>query len=137
MTAHASSITHRPPNGDPPHFAHPSEEEFARLLDFYHIPWEYEPTSFVLERDKDGNVIEAFSPDFYLVDQDLYIELTTARQKLIPHKRRKIRRLQELYPDVHIKLINREDFGKMLHKYGLEDEAPNLVGTVDNGDGEK
>ena len=119
------------PSNGAPHFAHPSEEEFAHLLDFYHIAWQYEPTSFVLERDDAGNVLEAFSPDFYLTEQDLYIELTTARQSLIAHKRRKIRLLRELYPHINIKLINRDDFGKMLHKYGLEDEAPNLVGAVD------
>jgi hypothetical protein len=130
----------QPPEGsseachDEPNFAHPSEEEFARLLDYYNIPWKYEPTSFVLKRDKHGNPSEAFSPDFYLCDQDIYIELTTARQRLIAHKRRKIRLLRELYPDVTVKLINRNDFGKMLHKYGLEDEATDLIGTVDNLD---
>ncbi len=137
MADDAATQFQQPPDGDKPHFAHPSEEEFANLLDFYHIAWQYEPTRFVLERDEDGNVVEAFSPDFYLVDLDLYIELTTARQKLIPHKRRKIRRLRELYPHVNIKLINREDFGKMLHKYGLDDEAPHLVGTVDDVDSRK
>lgn len=139
MTADAPDNSGLPPNGDgprgePPSFAHPSEEEFARLLDFYHIPWQYEPHRFVLERDADGNVIEAFAPDFYLPDQDAYIELTTARQRLIAHKRRKIRLLRELYPHVNIKLINRDDFSKLLQKYGLEDEAPHLVGAVDEAD---
>lgn len=109
-------------------FSHPSEAEFAQLLDFYQINWEYEPTSFILEKDKDGNPLEAFSPDFYLVDFDLYVELTTARQKLIGHKRRKVRRLRELYPDVNIKLLTRDDFLKMLDKYGLEEHEQSLVG---------
>ena len=94
---------------DTPSFVHPSEAEFARMLDFYQITWEYEPTDFVLERDEDGNLLEAFAPDFYLPDLDMYIELTTARQRLIAHKRRKVRLLREQYPDVNIKLINRSD----------------------------
>ena len=47
-------------------FAHPIEEEFARILDYYGIPWEYEPRSFDLEWDEAGNVKVAFAPDFYL-----------------------------------------------------------------------
>ncbi len=30
-------------------FAHPSEEMFANLLDFYRIAWEYEPRSFPIQ----------------------------------------------------------------------------------------
>ena len=83
-------------------FAHPSEEQFARILDFYQVLWEYEPRTFELRWDDEGNVLEAFSPDFYLPEQDLYIELTTMAQKLITKKHRKLRRLQELYPDINI-----------------------------------
>jgi hypothetical protein len=103
-------------------FAHPSEAEFARILDFYQIPWQYEPRTFALRRDVQGNVIEAFSPDFYLPEQDLYIELTTMEQKLITKKHRKLRRLRELYPDINIKLLNRSDFKVMMLKYGLDDQ---------------
>ena len=115
-------------NHQPPKFAHPSEAEFAKLLDYYQINWQYEPNSFILEKDKDGNPVTAFSPDFYLVDFDLYIELTTARQKLIGYKRRKVRLLQEMYPDVSIKLLTRQDFIGMLDAYGLEDREDTLVG---------
>ena len=109
-------------------FAHPSEAEFARILDFYQISWEYEPKTFELSRDKQGNVIEAFSPDFYLPDQDLYIELTTMEQRLITKKHRKLRRLRELYPTINIKLLNRSDFKHMMLKYGLDDEEDRLIG---------
>lgn len=112
----------------PDEFPHPSEEEFARILDFYQIPWEYEPTTFALEWDEQGHIREAFSPDFYLPDQDLYIELTTLRSGLMNRKNRKLRRLKELYPDVRVKLINRRDFSNLLFKYGLEDEEEQLVG---------
>jgi len=103
-------------------FAHPSEAEFARILDFYRIEWEYEPKTFALTQDDDGNILKAFSPDFYLPEQDLYIELTTMEQRLITKKNRKLRELRELYPDINIKLVNRSDFKHLMHKYGLDDE---------------
>ena len=68
-------------------FNHPSEEMFANLLDFYRIPWEYEPRSFPLQWDKDGRVIEAFTPDFYLSEFDLYVEITTMKQTLVTQAR--------------------------------------------------
>jgi hypoxanthine phosphoribosyltransferase len=108
-------------------FVHPSEAEFARILDFYQIAWEYEPRTFELRWDGQGNVVEAFTPDFYLPEQDLYIELTTMEQRLITKKHRKLRRLRELYPNVNIKLLNRSDFKQMIIKYGLDDD-PSLIG---------
>lgn len=108
-------------------FSHPSEAEFARILDFYQIAWEYEPRTFELHWDNQGNVIEAFSPDFYLPEQDLYIELTTMEQRLITKKHRKLRRLHELYPDINIKLLNRSDFKQMMLKYGLDNDE-DLIG---------
>ena len=109
-------------------FAHPSEEQFAQILDFYQVPWEYEPRTFELRWDGEGKVIEAFSPDFYLPEQDLYIELTTMEQRLITKKHRKLRRLKKLYPDINIKLINRSDFKAMMYKYGLDDQEDELIG---------
>jgi hypoxanthine phosphoribosyltransferase len=108
-------------------FSHPSEAEFARILDFYQIAWEYEPKTFVLRQDDAGNIIEAFSPDFYLPEQDLYIELTTMEQRLITKKHRKLRRLRELYPDINIKLLNRSDFKRMMMKYELDNDD-DLIG---------
>ncbi|MDZ4180346.1 MAG: hypothetical protein U1E29_14125 [Coriobacteriia bacterium] len=99
-------------------FAHPSERVAAQILDFYHIAWEYEPTTFPIEWDGDGNVIASFSPDFYLPEFDLYIELTTMSQKLVTRKNRKVRRLRELYPDVNIKIFYQKDFRSLLLKYG-------------------
>jgi hypoxanthine phosphoribosyltransferase len=101
------------------HFAHESEEEFARLLDFYRVRWQYEPRTFPLQRGDDGRIMEAFSPDFYLVDVDLYIELTTLKQGLVTDKHRKLRRMKELYPDVEVKLLHRRDYMSLLTKYGL------------------
>jgi len=101
----------------PSNFGHPSEEEFAKLLDFYRIEWLHEPRSFPLAR-QDGKVVEMFTPDFYLPELDLYIELTTLKQSLITEKNRKLRRLRELYPDINIKLLNKSDYLRLLAKYG-------------------
>ena len=101
----------------PTTFAHPSEEEFARLLDFYQIEWLYEPRSFQLRWD-DGKGSEMFTPDFYLPVLDLYIEMTTLKPGLMREKNRKVRRLRELYPEVNIKLLARRDYDRLLAKYG-------------------
>ncbi|MBL7061746.1 MAG: hypoxanthine phosphoribosyltransferase [Dehalococcoidia bacterium] len=101
----------------PSSFGHPSEQEFAKLLDFYRIEWLYEPRSFPLAR-QNGKVVEMFTPDFYLPELDLYIELTTLKQSLITEKNRKLRRLRDLYPEVNIKLLNKSDYLRLLAKYG-------------------
>ncbi|MEA3503032.1 MAG: hypothetical protein U9R47_09685 [Actinomycetota bacterium] len=102
-------------------FAHSSEREFARLLDFYDVPWEYEPRAFVIEWDASGAAAKQFRPDFYLPDDDLFIEITTMSQKLVTKKNRKIRRLRELYPDVRCKIFYQRDFHHLVVKYGLEE----------------
>lgn len=101
-------------------FAHNSERQFAKLLDFYAIEWEYEPRTFTLERDRDGNPVQAFTPDFYLPAHDCFIEITTLNQRLVTKKNRKARRLRELYPDVTIKVLYQRDYLELLVKYGLE-----------------
>lgn len=116
-------------NGKPNGFSHPAEEAFARILDFYGTRWEYEPRTFPLEWDDDGNVLEAFSPDFYLPEQDLYVELTTLRPQLANRKNRKFRRMAELYPEIKIKLFKRREMRSLMVKYGLYEEAERIFGT--------
>jgi hypoxanthine phosphoribosyltransferase len=99
-------------------FAHPSEEDFARILDFYNMEWVYEPRSFPLNWDCD-RVTEMFTPDFYLPSIDLYVELTTLKQSLVTNKNRKLRRLQELYPEIKITLLYKNDYNHLLAKYGF------------------
>lgn len=103
--------THRP-------FAHPSEDDFTSLLDFYGVKWLYEPRSFPLRWDGE-RVAEMFTPDFYLPELDLYVELTTLKQSLVTEKNRKMRHLRELYPDVNVKLLYRRDIHRLLAKYGF------------------
>ena len=100
-------------------FAHPSEQAFASLLDSYGICWEYEPRMFVLERDSDGNTARGFTPDFYLPEFDMYVELTTLRQRLVNRKKQKLRLLVENYPDIKVKFLNRRDMEWIGRKYGL------------------
>ncbi len=100
-------------------FGHPSEELFANLLDFYHIAWEYEPRSFPLQWDKSGNVTEAFTPDFYLPEADLYVELTTMKQALVTRKNRKVKLLRAIYPHLNIQVFYQKDFQDLVRKYGL------------------
>jgi hypothetical protein len=100
-------------------FANTAEEEFARFLEFYRIAYEYEPRSFPLETDAEGNITEAFTPDFYLPEQDRYIELTTMKQSLVTRKNRKVRKLRRLYPDVNIRIFYQRDFYHLMAKYGI------------------
>lgn len=103
----------------PPRFVNRAELEVAKLLDYYGIPWDYEPRSFPLEVDGAGNVIEAARPDFYLPDQDLYLEITTMKQSLVTRKNRKIRKLREKYPDVKVKLFYKRDVERLVEKHRL------------------
>jgi hypoxanthine phosphoribosyltransferase len=103
---------------EPPRFANEAELECAKILDYYGIPWDYEPTTFVLERDGEGRVIEAFAPDFYLPEQDLYIEMTVMKQSLVTRKNRKLRKLRQRYPEVRVKLFYRRDIERLARHFG-------------------
>jgi hypoxanthine phosphoribosyltransferase len=105
--------------GDRKEFGHPSEQVFANLLDFYGIVWDYEPRSFPLQWDKDGKVAEAFTPDFYLPEFNLYVELTTMKQANVTRKNRKIRLLRAIYPHVNIQVFYQKDVQDLVTKYGL------------------
>ena len=117
------STTARPP------FAHASEAEFARILDFYEVRWEYEPHVFPILWNLDGLVVESFSPDFWLPDLELYVELTTLKQSLVRKKNRKLRRLRELYPGIRIKLFYGRDFRALMLKYGQHGLIAAMSGT--------
>ena len=113
---------------EPSRFAHASEAELARILDYYDVRWEYEPRTFPILWNVDGAVVESFSPDFYLPELDTYVELTTLKQSLVRRKNRKLRRVRELYPDIRIKLFYGKDFKALLLKYGRFDLAASLSG---------
>ena len=103
-----------------PQFANEAELECAKILDYYGVPWEYEPRTFVLEEDAEGRTVEAFTPDFYLPDQDLYLEVTVMKQSLVTRKNRKLRKLRERYPDIRIKLFYKRDIERLAQRYKLD-----------------
>jgi hypothetical protein len=113
----AASLT----NGSPPRFAHQSEAELARILDYYQVAWQYEPDVFPISWNSNGAVVESFAPDFYLPEIDLYVELTTLKQSLVRRKNRKLRHLRQLYPEIRVKLFYARDFKALMLKYGRLD----------------
>ena len=117
----------------PPRFAHDSEAELARVLDFYQVSWRYEPDAFPISWSPAGAVIESFAPDFYLPELELYVELTTLRQALVRKKNRKLRLLRQLYPEVRIKLLYARDFRALMVKYGRLAFLLEMNGTNGNG----
>ncbi len=102
----------------------------SRILDFYAVRWEYEPHTFPILWNLEGDVVESFAPDFYLPDLDLFLEMTTLRQKLVRKKNRKLRRLRELYPDLNVKLFYARDFRALMLKYGRLALVEGLSGTL-------
>lgn len=115
----SNADSHRGGHADEVKFAHDSERQFAELLDFYGVAWEYEPVQFVLDWHADGTAKSAFRPDFYLPEHDCFIELTTLSQKLVTRKNAKVRRLRELHPQVEVKLFYQRDYLDLLSKHGL------------------
>jgi hypothetical protein len=101
-------------------FQNDAERECARMFDYHGIEWEYEPHTFPLEVAADGRVLEAFTPDFYLPGENLYVEVTTMRQSLVTKKNRKMRRLRELYPDVRVRILYRRDLEALGQRFGVE-----------------
>jgi len=93
-----------------PVFKNPTEEEFARILDMYNIEWMYEPKTFPIEWDAEGNIKMAFSPDFYLPKFNIYLELTTMEQKYVTKKNKKARMVMELYPGTNVRIVYKKDF---------------------------
>jgi hypoxanthine phosphoribosyltransferase len=103
-----------------PSFQNEAELECAKILDYYGVPWLYEPRTFELETDEQGRLLEAFAPDFYLPEQDLYLEITVMKQSLVTRKNRKLRKLKERYPDVNIKLFYKRDIERLAQRYRLK-----------------
>jgi len=106
--------------GERPRFANRAELECAKVLDYYGVPWEYEPRTFVLETDAAGRVTEAFTPDFFLPDQDLYLEITVMKQSLVTRKNRKLRKLRARYPEINIKLFYKRDLERLAARLRLD-----------------
>ena len=116
---------------DSDRFAHPAEIELARLLTYYGVRWAYEPTTFAVRWRSDGSPEEFVTPDFFLPDHDLYLELTTMRQRLVTRKNRKFRLLRQEYPNLRVRLLYLRDFERLQDAYGAhEPRRDGRVGTT-------
>lgn len=100
-------------------FKNPSEEEFAQILNMHNIEWEYEPRTFPIKWDTEGNITLAFKPDFYLPRFDTYIELTTMDQKYVSDKKKKVQLLKKLYPGTNISIVFKNDFYSLVNRFGI------------------
>lgn len=100
-------------------FKNASEEEFAQILDMHNIEWEYEPRTFPIKWDTEGNITLAFRPDFYLPRFDTYIELTTMEQKYVSDKKKKVQLLKKLYPGTNINIVFKNDFYSLVNRFGI------------------
>lgn len=118
-----------------PRFAHASEAELARILDFYQVAWRYEPDVYPISWNVNGAVVECFAPDFYLPEIELYLELTTLKQSLVRKKNRKLRCMKLLYPEVRVKLLYARDFRALMFKYGRLDFLAEVIGANARGSG--
>ncbi len=107
-----------------------SETAFAKVLDMYHLRWIYEPKTFPLEWNEEGQVTLGFSPDFYLPDYDLYLELTVMNPKYASDKHKKARLLEELYPGTRVEVVYRRDFEHLLRS--MRTKGENVVDLPDD-----
>lgn len=112
-----------------PRFAHASEAELARILDFYQVAWRYELDVFPISWSVSGAVVECFAPDFYLPEIEMYVELTTLKQSLVRKKNRKLRWMRLLYPEIRVKLLYARDFRALMLKYGRLDFLGEVLGA--------
>ncbi len=108
-------------------FAHPSERLFADLLTLYEVPWLYEPMEFPLAWDELGRPTRGFRPDFYLVNQRAFVELTVADQRLVTRKNRKVRAFRQLYPEIALTVVYQRDFRALVARHGLD---PGIVSAA-------
>jgi hypothetical protein len=88
------------------------EVAFAYWLDHHGIRWEYEPRSFYLGKGKWGS--KSYTPDFYLIDQDEYVEL---KGYCSPEFKLKLKRFHEMYPEIKLYVF----FGRHLRAAGMLD----------------
>lgn len=72
---------------------YPKEELYADLLNKQGRKWIYQPTYFVVEGKR-------YIPDFYLPNENLYIEIIGSRQRLHQNKN-KILKFVETYPQIN------------------------------------
>ena len=76
------------------------EANFARLMNYLKIKWEYAPKTFNLGTQN-------YTPDFYLPDAREYIEI---KNFLWKYSKLRDKKFRKLYPNITLKLILKEDY---------------------------
>lgn len=87
------------------------EVKFALWLDEGNIRWEYESKKFHVGRGKGKWSGETYTPDFYLPDQDVHVEL---KGYLSKQNKNKMEAFHNLYPDIKLWMFQRQHLGKVL-----------------------
>ena len=83
------------------------EANIARLFNYLGIRWQHQPKIFNL-------VSQNYTPDFYLPDDDIYIEVKNFLWKYSKIRDRKFRKL---YPDIKLTLLLKKDYLELEKKY--------------------
>ena len=83
------------------------EANIARLFNFLGIKWIHQPRTFDL-----GS--QTYTPDFYLPDYDIYIEV---KNFLGRYSKIRDRKFRELYPNTKLILLLKKDYLELERKY--------------------
>jgi len=83
------------------------EANVARLFNYFGIKWIFQPKTFDL-------VSQNYTPDFYLPDYNIYIEVKNFLWKYSKIRDRKFRKL---YPDIKLILLLKKDYLELEKKY--------------------
>jgi len=83
------------------------EANIARLFNYLGIKWIHQPRTFDLGSQN-------YTPDFYLPDYNVYIEV---KNFLWKYSRIRDRKFRKLYPDINLILLLKKDYLKLEKKY--------------------
>lgn len=98
------------------------EADYARYLIYHNIDFEYEPKCFTLD---DNGRTRRYTPDFYIVDKDLYIETKARRSdKKYESNLQCVQLIKNL--GYNIKVIYMNKFYENLKKENEYEKIPNL-----------
>lgn len=97
-------------------YAHEYEKKFAEILDTFDIEYEYEPKTFVIHSNGNGEIKKGFTPDFYLPEWNIYVEITSMHGNSCNKKNRKIEAIKNLY-DVDAVLLKKPKINKIFWKF--------------------
>jgi hypoxanthine phosphoribosyltransferase len=98
-------------------YAHEYEERFAEILDTFEIEYQYEPITFIIQQNGNGEIKKGFTPDFYLPEINLYVEITSMHSNGCNRKNRKIAAIKELH-NVDTILLKKPKINKIFWRFG-------------------